>query len=60
MYRSLSMNEFDWSPNARCDHDGYSYGSFYGGGQQSEAVAIPLLWINDQGKWHDGYHLVPT
>ncbi|TQD80428.1 hypothetical protein C1H46_034018 [Malus baccata] len=125
------MNEFDWSPNARCDPDGYSYGvnyddvdhgGFYGGGEQSEggpisvsstdgipadadlqmslevvpenkishemvpenktqvlnpyrkaaielfcgvffalpAVAIPLLWINDQGEWHDGYHLVPT
>lgn len=24
------------------------------------AVAMPLLWINDQGEWHDGYHLVPT
>lgn len=23
MYRSLSMNEFDWSPNARFDQDGY-------------------------------------
>ncbi|KAM1395819.1 hypothetical protein ACFX13_013913 [Malus domestica] len=44
-FRSLSMNECDWSPNVRYDQDGYSHGanyddgehgSFYGGSEQFE------------------------
>lgn len=129
-FRSLSMSEFDWSPNARYDQEGYSHGyshgvnyecrengSFYAGDEQFHggpesvsstdgipvdadlqasqevvpenetevpisgiksarrkvavkllcglsfallAVAMPLLWINDQGEGHEGYYLVPT
>lgn len=125
-FRSLSMSEFDWSPNARYDQEGYSHGvnyecgengSFYAGDEQFQggpesvsstdgipvdadlqvsqevvpenetetqmsgiksarrkvavkllcglsfallAVAMPLLWINDQGEGHEGYYLVPT
>ncbi|KAL6272022.1 hypothetical protein ACE6H2_022714 [Prunus campanulata] len=125
-FRSLSLSEFDWSPNARYDQEGYSHGvnydcrengSFYAGDEQFQggpesvsstdgipvdadlqvsqevvpeneteiqmsgiksarrkvavkllcglsfallAVAMPLLWINDQGEGHEGYYLVPT